>query len=194
MRFRGPRRAAGAPVGPDAVRRAVLDAAAMLFAEKGVAATTRRDIAAAAGVDPNLINRYIGPSDAVVTAVLDDLAEQLAEELTGGQLTAASHDPDSVIVRWVRIMAEVAGRADRRVSVDRWNPVTAVAGVIEANTSLEGTAVRVRAAQVTALAFGWRLVEGYLVEAGQLDEVPLATLRDELNRANRFLMTRPDER
>lgn len=166
----------------------------MLFAEKGVAATTRRDIAAAAGVDPNLINRYIGPSDAVVTAVLDDLAEQLAEELTGGQLTAASHDPDSVIVRWVRIMAEVAGRADRRVSVDRWNPVTAVAGVIEANTSLEGTAVRVRAAQVTALAFGWRLVEGYLVEAGQLDEVPLATLRDELNRANRFLMARPDER
>ena len=44
----GPRREPGAPVGPEEVRRAVLEAAAVLFAERGVDAVSLRDIAAAA--------------------------------------------------------------------------------------------------------------------------------------------------
>lgn len=189
-RFRGPRRAEGAPVGPEAVRRAVLDAAAQLFADHGVGNTTRRDIALAADVDPNLINRYVGTRDEVVTAVLDDLSAQLAEELTDGQLAAASHDLDSVIMRWVRIMAQVIGREDQTVSIDAWNPVAAVAAVGEAQAGLDPRTARVRAAQVAALAFGWRLIESYLVEAGDLGDVPLARLREELNLVNRLLITR----
>lgn len=190
-RFRGPRRAEGAPVGPEAVRRAVLDAAARLFAEQGVGTTTRRNIAEAADVDPNLINRYVGSRDQVVIAVLNDLSAQLAEELTDGQLAAASHDPDSVIVRWVRIMAQVIGREDQTISIDAWNPVAAVAAVGEAQAGLDPRSARVRAAQVSALAFGWRLIESYLVAAGDLDDVPLQRLREELNLANRLLITRP---
>ena len=51
----GPRRAPGAPAGPDEVRRAVLDAAAPLFAERGVDAVSLRDIAAGADVHLALI-------------------------------------------------------------------------------------------------------------------------------------------
>ncbi|MCB1261014.1 MAG: TetR family transcriptional regulator, partial [Acidimicrobiales bacterium] len=60
MSHPGPRRPAGAPVGPDAVRRAVLDAAAELFGHHGVQATSLRDIAAAADVQLALIARYVG--------------------------------------------------------------------------------------------------------------------------------------
>ena len=59
----GPRRAPGAPKGREAVTRAVLDAGARLFADKGIDATTRRDIAEAADVSPTLVNRYIGNHD-----------------------------------------------------------------------------------------------------------------------------------
>lgn len=178
-------------MGPDAVRRAVLDAAAELFADRGVANTTRRDIADRADVDPNLINRYIGNRTQLVSAVLDDLAAQLAEELADGQLAAASHEPDSVIMRWVRIMAEVTGRGHEHASIGAWNPVAAVAGVGEAQGGLDPLSARVRAAQVSALAFGWRLIEGYLVAAGDLGDVPLSRLREELNLVNRQLITRP---
>ena len=43
------------PTGPDAVRRAVLDAAAVLFAERGVGEVALRDIAAEARVNLALI-------------------------------------------------------------------------------------------------------------------------------------------
>ncbi len=69
----GPRREEGAPVGPDEVRRAVLDAAADLFVETGVHGVSLRDIAAAANVHPALIGRYIGTRDDLVLAVFDDL-------------------------------------------------------------------------------------------------------------------------
>ena len=46
----GPRRAPGAPSGPDEVRRAILDAAATLFAVHGVGRVSLRDIAAAADI------------------------------------------------------------------------------------------------------------------------------------------------
>ena len=51
----GPRRPSGAPVGREEVRRAVLDAAASLFAERGVAGVSLRDVAAAADVHLALI-------------------------------------------------------------------------------------------------------------------------------------------
>jgi AcrR family transcriptional regulator len=57
-RRRGPRRETGAPVGPDEVRRAVLDAAGSLFAEQGVDRVSLRDIAAAADVHPTLRRSY----------------------------------------------------------------------------------------------------------------------------------------
>ena len=74
----GPRRPAGSPTGPDEVRRAVLDAAAMLFALRGVDAVPLRDIAAAADVHLALIRLYVGTREELVLAVFDYLSDQVA--------------------------------------------------------------------------------------------------------------------
>ena len=78
VRRRGPRREAGAPVGPDEVRRAVLDAAASLFATRGVDRVSLREIAATADVHPALIGRYVGSRDELVLVVFDDLSAQVS--------------------------------------------------------------------------------------------------------------------
>jgi len=74
----GPRRPAGSPTGPDEVRRAVLDAAAALFAQRGVDAVSLRDIAAAADVHVALIERYIGHREELVAEVFRQVSDQLA--------------------------------------------------------------------------------------------------------------------
>jgi len=47
----------------DRTRAAILDAARALFAERGYEATTVRDIAAAAAIDPAMVIRYFGSKD-----------------------------------------------------------------------------------------------------------------------------------
>ena len=78
-RVPGPRRPAGSPTGPEEVRRAVLDAAARLFAFRGVDAVSLRDIAASADVHLALIRRYIGNREALVHAVFEDLSDKVAQ-------------------------------------------------------------------------------------------------------------------
>ncbi|HKA54328.1 MAG TPA: helix-turn-helix domain-containing protein, partial [Candidatus Binatia bacterium] len=90
---RGPR-----PRGREAVMAAVLDAATTLFAARGPAAVSVRDVAAAAGVNHALVHRHFGSKQAVLRAVLERAAYELAAvaatitETQGGiaQLFAAS--------------------------------------------------------------------------------------------------------
>lgn len=56
-------RPAGEPKKSERTRAAILEAARQLFAERGPAATTVRDVAAAAGIDPALVIRYFGSKD-----------------------------------------------------------------------------------------------------------------------------------
>ena len=56
---------------------------------------------------------------------------------------------------------------------------------------LDPRAARLRAAQIVAAALGWRIFEDYLIEAGELDDVPIETLRDELARSARRLGATP---
>lgn len=63
-----PARESGAAAAPalkksDRTRAAILEAARALFAERGYAATTVRDVATAAAVDPALVIRYFGSKD-----------------------------------------------------------------------------------------------------------------------------------
>lgn len=53
----------GEPTKSDRTRAAILEAARQLFAQRGPAATTVRDVAAAAGIDPALVIRYFGSKD-----------------------------------------------------------------------------------------------------------------------------------
>src|SRR6476659_2097121 len=93
----GPRRAPGAPVGPEGVRRAVLEAGALLFAERGVDAVSLRDIAAKADVHLALIARYVGSRDELVLAVFDHLSEQVAEAVVDNPLSGQGFGIDTVM-------------------------------------------------------------------------------------------------
>lgn len=66
-----------------------------------------------------------------------------------------------------------------------------MATTLEAGYDLDPEAARLRAAQVVALGLGWRLFEDYLVAAGGLEAIPLATLRHEELRSARRLGATP---
>ena len=187
----GPRRPIGLPTGPGEVRRAVLDAAATLFALRGVDAVSLRDIAAAADVHVALIGRYIGHREDLVAEVFRHVSDQLARAVEENPLSGQGFSPDTVMGKWVRIAAAlvISGRSleSRRDS----NPVLAMAQTLMAGYGTDAGAARLRAAQIVAAALGWRIFEAYLVEAGGLGDVPLATLREELARSARRLGATP---
>jgi AcrR family transcriptional regulator len=173
------------------VRRAVLDAAALLFAQRGVDAVSLRDIANEADVHFALIRRYIGNRDELVLAVFDDLSDQLARAVLENPLSGQGCDVDTVMGKWVRIAGAftiagrpLAGRTD-------FNPVLAMAHTLADGYRLDPRAARLRAAQIVAAALGWRIFEEYLVAAGELVDVPLETLREELVHSARRLGATP---
>jgi TetR/AcrR family transcriptional regulator len=63
---------------PEGTRRAVLDAAERLFAERGFAGTSVRDLAAASGVSHPLIQHHFGTKEELYAAVLRRCAEEYA--------------------------------------------------------------------------------------------------------------------
>jgi TetR/AcrR family transcriptional regulator, repressor for neighboring sulfatase len=78
VRARGSAARVGAPLGRAEVVAAVLESAADLFAERGPAATSIRDIATRSSVNHGLIHRHFGSKDGLVGAVLDYLGQHLA--------------------------------------------------------------------------------------------------------------------
>ena len=188
---RGPRREEGAPSGPDEVRRAVLDAAASQFAERGVDRVTLREIASGANVHPALIGRYIGAREDLVQAVFDDLSAQLAAAVLEHPLSGQGFGSDTVMGKWVRIASALVIAGQPIAGRGGFNPVLAMAETLRVGYGLDPDASRLRAAQITATALGWRIFEDYLVSAGELDAVPLETLREELVRSARRLGATP---
>ena len=187
----GPRRPVGSPAGQAEVRRAVLDAAATLFALRGVDAVSLRDIAAAADVHVALIGRYIGHRDKLVAAVFRHVSDQLARAVEENPLSGQGFSPETVMGKWVRIAAALVISGRSLESRRDFNPVVAMAETLVAGYGLADEVARLRAAQIVAAALGWRIFEAYLVEAGDLGDVPLETLRDELVHSARRLGATP---
>lgn len=84
------RMTAARPRGEREVKEAVIDVAAALFAEKGPAATSIREIAAAARVNHGLLHRHFGGKAELVREVHDHLAARLAETGPFSEATLAS--------------------------------------------------------------------------------------------------------
>lgn len=59
------------PLGKEATKAALLDAADELFGEKGPNSVTVRDISAAANVNHALLHRHFGSKEAVLSAIID---------------------------------------------------------------------------------------------------------------------------
>ena len=135
----GPRRSGGSPAGPEAVRRAVLDAAADLFARRDVEGVSLRDIAAAADVQLALIGRYVGTRGELIDAVFEDLSASIARERTDRPLEQISFERDSTMGRWIAVLHHlvVTGAGEDRTTAS-FNPVRALARVLEENYELAG--------------------------------------------------------
>jgi len=187
----GPARAEGLPAGPVEVRTALFEAAATLFATRGVDAVSLRDVAGAAGVNLALIRRYVGTREQLVTAVFAHVSDQVARAVEEHPLEGQGFTPDTPMGKWVRIAAGLAISGRRLDSRGDVNPVLAMAETLEAGYGLTSQSARVRAAQIVATALGWRIFETYLIDAANLGEIPLEDLRGELVHSARRLGATP---
>jgi len=173
------------PVGRDAVVTAVLGAAGELFAERGPAATSIRDIAARSGVNHGLVYRHFGTKEQLVAAVLDHLSDEVAAAVDADP-TAPTMDP--AIERHWRVLARSildgypVGQLQRRFPyvsglVDRARPANA-----------DELDARIAAGNAVALQLGWRVFEPFLRAAAGLDELPDTRLREAINRTTTTLL------
>jgi AcrR family transcriptional regulator len=162
------------------VRRAALDAAARLFAARGVERVAVRDIAAEAQVHHALIGRYIGRRDVLIEQVYEDLTHQLVAEIESGPLRSRSFERDSVMGAWTVLVTYYAVRQELPPDNPR-NPVQALASAIEEHYGADAATARWRAAQIVGSALGWRLFEPLLVEMGSLNPDDLPAMRLDLN-------------
>lgn len=161
-------RAGEFPVGRDEVVAAILEAAADLFAARGPAATSIRDVAARSNVNHGLVFRHIGSKEKLVGAVLDHLGQQLTTLIDSG---ASAEALDAALDRQTRVMVRVlldgypAGELQTTFPnivrlLDKVRPLYA-----------DETDARLAVANVIALQMGWRFLGPFLRSALDLGEL-----------------------
>lgn len=163
------------PTGRAEVAAAILEAATDLFAERGPAATSIRDIAARSNVNHGLVFRHFGTKEQLVGAVLDHLGANLSALL-------GTDAPEAVLQRLLdrqmRVMARTvldgypAGQLQKRFP----NIATLLDGV----RPLYDDEVKARLAVANALAlqFGWRLFAPILRSATGIEDLTDEEIRE----------------
>jgi TetR/AcrR family transcriptional regulator, repressor for neighboring sulfatase len=162
------------PTGRAEVAAAILEAATDLFAERGPAATSIRDIAARSKVNHGLVFRHFGTKEQLVGAVLDQLGATTTALLEGDPSAA---EVERALDRHMRVMARTlldgypAGKLQTRFPgaahlFDRVRP---------GHDTDRGA--RLAVANALALQLGWRLFAPFLRSAAGLDELPEDELR-----------------
>jgi len=159
---------AGAPLGRAEVVAAVLDSAADLFAERGPAATSIRDIAARSKVNHGLIHRHFGSKDGLVGAVLDHLGQHLAG------LLAAEADGSAVgeaVERQLRVIARTSLDGYSIGELQKRFPTMEIlldSVRVRHNCELDA---RLAAAHTIALQLGWCLFGDFLRASTGLEDL-----------------------
>ena len=150
------------PRGREAVRGALLDAAARLFVERGPGAVSVRQLAAAAGVNHGLVHQYFGSKDGLIQATLKHLASQIAPIAEGAPDVPASIHPLLAAIgdraAFVRLLGWLLLEGADPAALPTDFPV--VRGVLD----------RVVVASFISMAFGWLVYRRYIVEAAQLED------------------------
>lgn len=171
------------PWGREEVMTAVLDAATSLFAARGPASVSVRDIAAAARINHALVHRHFGSKDDVLRAVLERASREMAA------ISMEETDSHERIARLFAASAEheMYWRALARAILDGENPQAlqrefpTIQHLIqwlreEQQKTRRSTAqspslpldVRVVVGTLSALTLGWLVFEPYLLEATNL--------------------------
>ncbi|WP_433682684.1 TetR/AcrR family transcriptional regulator [Nocardia sp. CA-119907] len=165
------------PLGRDAVVSAVLTHAADLFAERGPAATSIRDIAERAGVNHGLVFRHFGAKDKLVTAVLDHLSAETAALVDTGILS-----PDDPRLRrhWVVLARCILDGYPVGQMQSRFPVITALIEQTRLQRADDHDAA-LSVAHAAAFVLGWQLFEPFLRKAAGLDNIPNAQLQQAIN-------------
>lgn len=154
-------------------RDALLKAAEELFAEKGVEAVSTREIAARAGVNSGLVHRHFGNKETLLRAVLESMTAEISSVDPDGEESA-------ILMRFFQALREreTYWKLLARTMLDG-QPVDYVQGTFptigfatdvirELQSRGKGPKdfdPRAVAAILTAMAFGWLVLEPWLVEA-----------------------------
>jgi AcrR family transcriptional regulator len=157
------------------MRPIVLSHAADLFAERGPAATSLRDIADRSGVNAGLIFRHIGNKEAVVASVLDYLAEDLAsarEEGVSREVVEARAERSWKVIARALLDGFDVGRLQHR-----FPNVEQLLAAARDHHGDEYTA-RVATADALALQLGWRLFGPFLKAATGLNDDTINQIAD----------------
>jgi AcrR family transcriptional regulator len=158
-----------AGLGRDATVAAVEGAARRLFAERGYAGVSVRDIAAAAGVNHGLIHRHFGAKEGVLQAVLQGMFTDIGTLALGKSVPG---DPDFlaqlyplVVQRkadWQILMRAVLDGFDFQAAGFRFPLTNAVLSHVAARRGTLDREARIRAGAIIAGGLGWLLLEEYL--------------------------------
>lgn len=162
------------PTGRAEVAAAILEAATDLFAERGPAATSIRDIAARSHVNHGLVFRHFGTKEQLVGTVLDHLGANLSALL---EADTPADEVQRSLDRQLRVMARTvldgypAGQLQKRFPN--------IATLLEGVRPLYDDEVKARLAVANALAlqFGWRLFAPVLRSATGIEALTDAELR-----------------
>jgi AcrR family transcriptional regulator len=163
------------PTGREEVAAAVLEAATDLFAERGPAATSIRDIAARSRVNHGLVFRHFGTKEQLVGAVLDQLGANLTD-LLRSQAPADVVEP--ALDRQMRVMARTLLDGYPAAQLQKRFPN--IAALLDWVRPLHDndTSARLAVANALALQFGWRLFAPILRSATGLEDMPEAEIRE----------------
>lgn len=164
---------AAAPVGKEEVVAAVLRSAADLFAERGLAATSIRDIATRSRVNHGLIHRHFGSKDSLVAAVLDHLGQHLADllaEKADGKKVADAVDRQLRVLAYASLDGYPVGELQSRF------PTMGVLLDAVRPQHPSDLSARLAAAHTIALQLGWVLFGDFLRASTGLEDMEDRTL------------------
>ncbi|WP_134324647.1 TetR/AcrR family transcriptional regulator [Cumulibacter soli] len=165
---------------------ALIAAATHEFAERGYNATSVRAISVRAGVNHGLVHRHFGSKANLLSAVLDDLAAQVARDLEASPQARTQRTPATRLFQQVLARALLDG-AD--LGGQRTHPVMDWA-IAQATHTTGGTpeSVRIGVTHALALDLGWALFEPFLVGAARLDDTEARAAHDSIPAAQQALV------
>ncbi|ACL06855.1 transcriptional regulator, TetR family [Desulfatibacillum aliphaticivorans] len=182
------------PMGKAAVMEAILEASTALFAEKGIAAVSWRDIAAKANVNPGLIHRHFRTKENIRLQVQDRLMEEINKDI------GEPGDPEEALVNGVLALRKndafwkVMARTflDGKFEGDVQTSFPFLQKMVDSlNTAQDAGTITSRVdptmlvAGGTAMALGLLLFEKYILPATGLDAAPPEETQDAI--LNAFL-------
>jgi AcrR family transcriptional regulator len=169
--------------GREAVTARILDAAERLFAARGVARTSMRDVAAAAGVSHALAHRYVGSKSDLLAAVFSRrelaLVEAVASARDLGEGVAAVLKLQGT-ARHMRMVARSAAEGVPYQASFRGFPATQKLLELAEHQAACGSEgdeaglgdcldARLVVAGIVSLAVGWATLDPWLMRAVRLD-------------------------